>query len=221
MPMTPTRRPFTSRMVYGAETFAAPLLLAVGGHVPGVVGRQQREGGEVTRLLHEVHRARVELVVADHRRVQPHVREEFELHLAVVEVEDGRALEAVARVQVEDAIRLRALALEDRRDAGGAAERARLGDEAQVRVRLQRREVIGDEPRVDVRGMKQGEANLLASKVVVLAIQHWHARGKDQSAQEADQGATHQVVPGGLREGTQREMAQGTGSGQYGQATQE
>ena len=125
-----------------------------------------------------------------HRRVERPPGEELVLDLAQVEVEDGRALEGVARVEVEHPVGLRALALEQRGQAGGAAERARLGDEPEVDVGLQRVEVVGQQARVDVRGVQQGEVHLLAGEVEVDAPEHGEAgevyRGRGQKCDERE-----------------------------------
>ncbi len=123
------------------------------------------EDGEVGPLLEldaEVQRAVVELVVRDQRDVGAHRGERPDLGLAVVEVEDRRALEAVAAVEVQDALGAGPLPADHVGDAGRAADvhdRAR-GPEAETGVRLGDLEVVREEPRVDVRGVDEGDVHL-------------------------------------------------------------
>ncbi|MFO0671824.1 MAG: hypothetical protein U0235_19740 [Polyangiaceae bacterium] len=87
-----------------------------------VVRRQGSEPAPALELGGHVERTAVELVVADDGGVGAERRERADLGLTRVEVEDRRALEDVARVEVEGAPGARALAAEDVRHARDATD---------------------------------------------------------------------------------------------------
>jgi hypothetical protein len=161
MPMTATLRP--SRLKHGER-----LEQRAEGRGPGllrileqVVGREDGEA-RVLELEPQVEPAVVELVVGDDHRVGAHRTERLDLGLAVVEVEDGRALEAVAAVEVQGALRASALAPHDVADARGAADvddAARLA-EPEARVDLAELQVVREEARVDVARVDEREVHL-------------------------------------------------------------
>jgi hypothetical protein len=135
-----------------------------------VVRGQERKAGPVGDLLVEVDRAQVELVVADHRGVHPGLGQRPHLGLALEQVEHRRALEAVARVEPQRPPRGRADLLGQGRDLGHAAERAVGQDQAVVALEAVGDELVGEQPRVDVRGVDEGQPDVLAGQVGRLAL---------------------------------------------------
>ncbi|MEZ4405585.1 MAG: hypothetical protein R3A52_03675 [Polyangiales bacterium] len=120
-------------------------------------------------LPREVERAAVELVVADDHGVDAGVREGAGLGLAPLKrIEDRRALEAVARVEVQESVGVTALALDEVVHARGAAEGRALGAQAERQVGLVHLLVVGEQPRVPVGGVQEREAHV-AAEVVGLA----------------------------------------------------
>ena len=162
MPMTPTLRPSRSKTVKGLTMPPRGEAPGVDGFFEDVVGREDGEVGPLLELDTQVERAAVELVVGDERRVGPHRAQRADLGLAGEEVEDGRALEGVAPVEVEHAIRAGALAPDDVGDARGAAgvDDLAVRSEPEARVGLGELEVVGIEARMNVRRVQGGEVNL-------------------------------------------------------------
>jgi hypothetical protein len=160
-----------------------------------VVRRQQRELRPARDLIEQVDRAQVELVVADHRGVHAGVRQGPHLDLALEQVEHRGALEAVARVEPQRAVRRGADALHQRRDAGDPAERLVDGLQPVVFLEPVGHEVVREQPRVDVGGVDDGQAHVLADEIGALALDraagHQHAHQADDEPEPAGGSGTH------------------------------
>ena len=130
--------------------------------VQQVVGREHRVVRPLEELGARVQRALVELVVGDHLRVDAHGAQRADLRFAVVVVEDRRALKAVPAIDVQHPVALGAFAGNSRRNAGDAADgRDGVGRaETKRGVVLRDLQGIGEEPRMDVRGVQQRELGL-------------------------------------------------------------
>src|SRR5262249_24837707 len=116
------------------------------------------------------------------RRVEPELRQRAVLDLALVDVEDRRALEAVPGVEPDRARGPGPLLLDDVADAPDAAERRLVGVQAEVLVGAVRDEAVREEARVDVGGVDPGHAHVLPDEVGRVALRR--AGGGERHQQE-------------------------------------
>src|SRR5262249_26001317 len=137
-------------------------------------------------LLVEVVRAQVEVVVADEGGVDAEQRQGAHLHLALVDVEDRRALEAVSGVEPDRARRLRPLPLDDRADARDSAEWAIARNQAIALLRTVRDISVRKQTGVNVGGMDDGNAYVLAHQVRGLTLDGARRRRRDEPRDEND-----------------------------------
>jgi hypothetical protein len=189
-----------------------------GGVVELVVGREGLEGAPAGELPGEVEGAAVELVVADDHRVDAGVGEGSHLGLAVEEVEDRGALEAVAGVEVQDAVGVTPLALDEVVHPGGAAEGGLGGVEAEVLVGLVDLLEVREEARVPVRRVQQREAHVAAEVVLLpraVAADGEEAQRKERKGDRAGHhgaGGRHVTRSQGNLSTSERALAPGGGS---------
>jgi hypothetical protein len=137
----------------------------VGRILEDVVGGQQRVLGVVADLLEQVDRAQVELVVADDGAVHAGQRQGPHLGLALEAVEHRRALEAVARVEPQRPVGGGADVASDGGHARDPTERRVGRQQAILALEPVGHERVGEQPRVDVRGVDEGEADVLPHQV--------------------------------------------------------
>ena len=104
-------------------------------------------------------------------------------------VEHRGALPGVAGVQPERALGARADPLHHRGDPGDAAVRPGAGQEAEVLIELVRREVVREQPRVDVRRVDDREPDVLPRQVGLGTI----VRAGDHAG-DGDQSHSHEAT---------------------------